>query len=539
MYKTFLILLLPIIQLVTITTHAQDISQAKKMFYYERWQSAKEGFEKAAGTNAEAAYWLVETLLMMDKITEAKIAIANATAAFSNNALVAVAKGHIELSEGKAADAKSNFEKAIALATSSNRAAVLNAVGRANANVRLKYSIPDYGIAKLKEALVLEPANGNIYINMGDCYRRKLDGGSAVEAYTNALAKDASITAQAKYKIGKVYATQQNCEVFTRYFTEATAADKNFMPAWRELYENLADRESACVNFDKAKTYFDKYLAASDQGNEAELLRVGFAYASKDYNTAIAKAQQLIKTMGTNAPVRLYKLIGYSYYEQKNYSNAVKWLEDYFTKETNADNIVTHNYQELAMAYDAAGNLGKAKETWVKAGDFEIDQTKKWFYYTQAADIAAKMKDPSATAAIYQLIVDKKKDPSKTDYFKCGTAYYQAGNYSKSISVFTVYEQKYPDDWRGPFWMGRNHALLDSLMQTGAAVPYYEKALPMLMKEANTGQMQTELCLYLFAYSINVKKDKAVGLSYLDKVLAIDPTNQTALKYKAMLTKPQ
>jgi len=74
-------------------------------------------------------------------------------------------------------------------------------------------------------------------------------------------------------------------------------------------------------------------------------------------------------------------------------------------------------------------------------------------------------------------------------------------------------------------------------MQTGIAGPYYEMALPMLAKESNTGKMQVEVCFYLFAYYNNFKRDRKTALAYLDKVLALEPENAQAKKYKEMLTK--
>jgi tetratricopeptide (TPR) repeat protein len=524
--------------LLPASIFAQDINQARKMFYYERWKSAKAGFEPAAASNPEAAYWLIETLLQTGEIADAKAAAQKAVAAFSNNPLILVGMGHTELYEGKTTDAKNRFEAAIGMADKKTKAAVLNAVGRAHGNVPLKFSVPDYGIEKLKQAAQMEPRNGNVLINIGDCYRKKLDGGGAVEAYSNAMSVEPGLAAQANYKIGKVYATQQNCEVFARYFNASTTADANFMPAWRELFENYADRENKCVNFELARTYFDKFLNTSDQGDDVELLRANFAYGSKDYPTAIQKAKGLLTSMGEKAPTRLYKLIGYCYFDQKDYPNAVNWMEQYFAKETSADNIVTHNYRQLAIALDSTKQFEKAKQTWIKASEFEPDVAKKWFYYQQAADVAAKMKDNVGAAAIFQMVVDKKPNPSKNDYIKCGGAYYDAEDYNNCIKIYELYSQKFPEDWRGPLWVGRSNSAIDSNMVTGAAAPSYEKVAMLAAADTNAKRIQIEAYKYLFAYNYNLKKDKNTAVSMLDKILVIDPMDPDARKYKDLLSKP-
>ena len=48
---------------------------------------------------------------------------------------------------------------------------------------------------------------------MGDAYRKLIDGGNAVTSYQKALAIDPKL-AEAKYKIGKIYLTQNNKEFF-------------------------------------------------------------------------------------------------------------------------------------------------------------------------------------------------------------------------------------------------------------------------------------------------------------------------------------
>jgi hypothetical protein len=72
-------------------------------------------------------------------------------------------------------------------------------------------------------------------------------------------------------------------------------------------------------------------------------------------------------------------------------------------------------------------------------------------------------------------------------------------------------------------------------MKTGEAAPFYEKYLSLGGNEPANNKATVEAYLYLFAVSYNLKKDKALAISYLDKVLAIEPQNGTALKYKELL----
>ncbi|MGL1321167.1 tetratricopeptide repeat protein, partial [Vibrio parahaemolyticus] len=53
------------------------------------------------------------------------------------------------------------------------------------------------------------------------------NGGEAVKAYEEAIAKDPK-NALAYYRIGKIYLSQNNKEIFDQYFDKAIQADPTF-----------------------------------------------------------------------------------------------------------------------------------------------------------------------------------------------------------------------------------------------------------------------------------------------------------------------
>lgn len=527
--KQFIILCAALWLLLFTPVFGQDIVQAKKMYHYERWKSARTGFEQAAGSNPEAAYWLVETLLQTGDFAEARIAAQNSLNTFTGNPLLVVAMGHVELFDGKVTDAKNRFENALSMMNKKNKVSILTAIGRAHGNVPLKNSSPDYGIEKLKQALEVEPYNGTVYIVLGDNYRKKLDGGGAVEAYTDAMSHDQSLTPQANYKIGKVYATQQNCEALTRYFKQSIAADTEFMPAYRELFENYTDRESKCLNFDIAKTYFDKYVSTSDQESETLLLlSANFAYRNRNYGEAIEKAKKLL--ISNTGLISLYKMIGYSFHAVRQYDSAAIWMEKYFQQETNPDNIVVHNYRTTAEEYELLGQFILAKKWWLKAA--KMDMTNSDFYYEKAVETCKKMKNDTCIAFVYKENMDSKgPNAQKKDIYKVIQGFYNIGLYDSSLKTALVYSEKFPDDWRGPLWLGRNQAQIDSLMINESAFLYFKKFLAMAESDTTINTTKAEANFYLFGYSYNSKKDKKSARMYLEKTIELDPRHMLARKY--------
>jgi hypothetical protein len=80
---------------------------------------------------------------------------------------------------------------------------------------------------------------------------------------------------------------------------------------------------------------------------------------------------------------------------------------------------------------------------------------------------------------------------------------------------------------------------MDTTMQQGLAVPHYEKLGEMALSidAAKFKGQAVSSYFYLVQYYNDIKKDPAKALEYVDKVLAIDPANETAVKIKDILSK--
>jgi len=195
---------------------AQSVDQGKKFLYYKRFKSAQDQLEKVLAANPNdinAVYWLGQTYLENKNQQGAKDLYQKALATNGSAPLVLVGVGEIELLEGKTNDARQRFETAISL-TKGKDIDVLNAIGQANADVDTKAGDPNYGIEKLNLATQIKNfKNPATYSIMGDAYRKLVDGGAAVTAYQKALGLDPKY-AEAEYKIGKIYQTQNNKEQF-------------------------------------------------------------------------------------------------------------------------------------------------------------------------------------------------------------------------------------------------------------------------------------------------------------------------------------
>jgi len=119
-------------------------------------------------------------------------------------------------------------------------------------------------------------------------------------------------------------------------------------------------------------------------------------------------------------------------------------------------------------------------------------------------------------------------------------AHYQAGNYTTADSLFcNVYQGKYPDQIYGYLWCARAILAEDTTMQNDKFAPAQEKLAEMAMKldSAKFKSQAINAWAALTSYYNDVKKDPKTALSYIDRILAVDPTNVFANSVKSILQK--
>jgi tetratricopeptide (TPR) repeat protein len=533
--------LLAAVVIISNVAFAQSVEQGKKFLYYQRYKSAKETLEKVLASNPnniDAVYWLGQTLLLDPQLKDSVAAKALYQKALQTNGsapLLLAGIGNIELREGKTTDARQHFETAISL-TKGKDIAVLNAV--AEANVDAKAGDGPYAIEKLNMATQIKNFNNpETYIIMGDMYRKLVDGGNAVISYQKALSLDPKL-AEAKYKIGKIYLTQNNKEYFLPAFEEATQLDPSYGPAYYELFYYWYFHSD--VN--KAIGYFDKYAAVTDPKPSDEYDRISFLYAAKKYQECIGASQQKISTLGAGADPRYYKLIAYCYNDQGDSTNAKSYLDQYFAKQK-PDAFVPKDFSFYAQVLSKfPGNDSLANLNYEQAVARDTVMDEKMDLVKEASDVAKKSGNKAASAKWLGVLYNMKKNPANSDLYNWGIANYQAGIYKSSDSIFCgVYETKYPSEIFGYLWCARSkRAQDDSTNSGGLAVEAYQKLADQgkTLDSVKYKNQIVEAYFYLASYYNDVKKDKNMAIANLQKVVDVDPTNTTAKQFLEVLQKP-
>jgi tetratricopeptide (TPR) repeat protein len=526
--------------MLSVNLKAQTIDQGKSLLYYEKYKSARAAFEKLVAANAndvDAVYWLGQTMIMPDDKTAKDVADAKALyqktlLANSNSPLLLAGIGHIELLEGKDQDARNHFETAISLSQGKS-VPVLNAVGFANVNA--KNGDANYAIDKLKLATAAKKmTDPDVFVNLGDAYKKIGDGGQAQIAYEAALALNPKY-ARASYRIGKIYQTQgaNQEEIYMKYYNEAIAKDAAYAPVYENLY-NLY----YTTDVPKSAQYLDKFLANTDDNPKNCYLRASILYAQALFADAVKKADECIGSNPTPYP-KLYGIKAYAYNKLKDSVNAKASFEKYF-QSADTSIIGMGDYSTYAsVLLKFPGNDSIAGTYVDKAVALDTLEANKVTYLKSMAASYEAQKKYKEAADWYSKVVSVKRVPGKVDLYNAGFNYFRMGSYDAAINVFNQYSQKFPEDAFGYYMAAKSKWGIDSTMAQALANADFEKTISVGMVDSVKYKPQViGSYKYFVAYYANVKKDNAKAIEYCDKILSLDPSDTEAASNKEALLKP-
>ncbi len=385
----------------------------------------------------------------------------------------------------------------------------------------------------MNKAIKREKHNPELYVELGDAYRRLGDGSGSYQAYQDALVENGKY-AKALYKLGKIFVTQNNPEQYLKYFNAAVAVDSLYAPAWYELYYHYYFRD---VN--KAMVNLQHYIATTDPGIQNDYLVTDLLYSSRKYQEAIKKAQQLIDHLGGTSEPRLYKLIAYAYKDLRDSVNALNFMQTYFSRQTDTG-FVVKDYETMGEIYDMLNKPDSSVTYYTKANNLEKDSTEHIVYAKKIAGLYKKQLDYPDQALWLGKYYQGNTKATNLDLFNWGLASYMARQYPMADSIFGMYETKYPEQDFGYYWRARSDVAIDTAMQTGMAIPHYQKLIEIIGKDTANRTNRKHLIEaygYIAAYQANIEKDYTGSIGYFEKLLELDPTNSDAQRYVGILKK--
>jgi tetratricopeptide (TPR) repeat protein len=535
---------------MSITALAQSVQEGVNDIYAERYQSAQAIFQKmlaANPNNIEATYWLGQVYLAQNKVDSANAVYSKALASNGNAPLVLVGMGEVELMQGKGQSARQRFDAAITAShgKKGNDPNVLNAVGRANVDAytnATKAGDLDYAIAKLNEAAQLAPNNPDIYVNLGNAYRKKGDGGNAVSNYRKATQVNPSY-AVGFYRAAKLYQTQTtwrgggNWEVVIDNLKSAIAADPKFAPAYLEMYNyDLLVKQ----DFNAADADASKYIAASDPSVENDFLKLQTEFVQKKYPEAINTGKNIIAQTNNNAKPRVYRALANSYLAIKDTTSACDAINTFFTKAKEED-IVGNDYIVHAQSC-GRNNPDVMRNDVMHAVQMDSVLSRQISLLNDAIEDAKKAEQRALEGELRLMSYSLRGERANpAELVSIGIPFYYGGEFQKADSLFQAYSKAFPDSIYGYMWDARAMAQLDTTMSQGLAVPANEQLLKVAANDkVRFKNYGVQAAGYLATYYNNIKADKATALTYIEKGLEFDPTNASLLQVKKVLeSRPQ
>lgn len=455
-----------------------QLSEGIKMLNYEKQKSARDILQKLYNTNPkdpQAIYWLGQGLLAgngtnvptKEEIASAKALYQKGLQEIGSDPWLLVGMGHIELWEGGNLNSvKQKFEQAITASTETKgknkgkpNAAILSAIGRANADGGLAMGDPIYAIDKLKQASAIDLLSPDIFINMGINYQKTggENGGEAVKAYNEAITRDPK-SVLAMFKIGKIYISQNNKDQFDQYFNNAIAADPAFPPVYYAYYNYYSNRDVA-----KAKDYLDKFLTYADKDPRNDLFQADYLFRAGSYDESLAKAKELEAAVGMNALPRLGVVYAYNY-DRKGDSIAAKKYIDEFLKTAPASDIQPTDYElAIKIATKFPGNEAVASSYVEKAVELDTVKANKIALMTQAASVFGKSKGYKEQLYWLTKAADLKGGKfSESEYFAITTAAFNGKEYVQTMKLAKGYMAAFPDKPQ-PYGLFKRAAMAHSL----------------------------------------------------------------------------
>ncbi len=515
---------------------AQPADDLERAFYYQRYQEAGRLLQQRLlqdPADAAARYGKTQLYLRQGFIDSARILLAQmslpAAAGDRDGDWLLMARSAVLLASGEAQAAADQIEQVLQASRYKNEALLAAGLGAMAAAPKADWQRALGWLQQAPEKLARRAALQTL---AGDLYRRMGEGGKAVRAYEDALADDPGY-AEARYKTGLIYKSQQNPEIYLEQFSAAVNADSTYAPALYQLYAHYFTRD-----VQQAARYLYAYIRHSEPSPEQAYLEMDLQYVSGQTAAALQTARLIRARDGDAVQPRLFKLMAYAEAALGDSAAAVKAMQAYFQRQPDSLRVAKDYVLNIRLLQFQRGDTAAIVDNYRKAIAREENADDKISYMKALADLQRERGNRDREARWREAIVQSKAQPSNLDIYNWGLALFYSRDYDKADSVFALYEEKYPDQVYGYLWRARCNALIDSTMEKGMAVPHYLKLIAVAHQDSvRNRDLLLRAYGYLGVYEANITRQYSASLEYFSKVLELDPANTDAITNAAVLKK--
>ncbi len=383
----------------------------------------------------------------------------------------------------------------------------------------------DYYISKAKK---YNKKSAVPYILEGVYLENEKKQNDAAVKYENAIYFDPN-SKIALAKLAQLYVGTQRKIAF-EYLEKATEVDPNYEYAWKTQSRLRYEKGF----YPQAKVAQEKYMALVTPTPEDYQTYAKILYFNDDY---AATRENLAKSPINTVTTRLNM---YTHYKEGNYDKAMPYATKLFEM-TPKDKVISQDYSYYGdMLYKSKKYLDAAKSY----ENAYASDTANNDLLTNAAKSFKKAKYYVKAAELYEKVLANKASKSMADYYSLGNVYAKASkdtvatpNYEnrmnylkKADATYTKMTDLFPEHYLGYLLRARVNSLLDPETTQGLGKPYYEKAIEIMLPEADKRHNELkEAYQYMIIHYLKTDNYPESRV-YCEKVLEMDPNNGLATK---------
>lgn len=410
---------------------------------------------------------------------------------------------------------------------------------------------PDYFIAAANAYLV----NGNIdeatnymekarnikqkyallAVLAGDIELAKKDVGKACGNYELAISYDDKCK-EAYIKYARAY-KNVNTQLAIEMLNNLKQKEPKFLLVEKELGDiYYADPLNDFVN---AALHYDNYLKSGNTSISDFTKYASSVFYSKDYAKSLEISLLGLQKAPRN-PV-FNRLAMYNSVELGKYDDAIKYADVFFNKSDKPE-ISYYDYTYYGQALRSTKKYDLAIEQFRNA--FKLDSTQIGFL-KDISDMYSEKQDYTSAILAYQTYMKhlpQAKITSEVNY-NLARMYYSYGTdqktkpeikkdiFLKADSLFAQVAAVESTNYRGNVWRARTNVELDPELTLGLSKPYYDQTLTLVESKADVKYNPVIIeCSRYLGYYYFLRKDYPQSKIYWNKILVIEPKNETALK---------
>ncbi|MCQ6961262.1 hypothetical protein NPE20_25030 [Mucilaginibacter sp. JC4] len=536
--------------LVGSSVFAQSLADAKKAIDAEQFQKAKSMLKNLTVTQAnkdENFFYLGWVYILQEYPDSAKTIFQKGIAVNPKSALNYAGLGAAAFLDKDRATATTNFNQAVALAGKDSKPYLY--VGRSYLLNDVDGKVPaadaNAAVNVLTKGKAVNAKDAEILVALGDALRTQSKNTEALGNYQAALELDPKL-AHAKVATGVIWKYANNFESSETEFKAALAIDPNYGPAYREWAETdvrwaFSDPKMASAKIKEATEQYKKYLSLTDLSLESRLRYADFLLLSGDFKTLQTEAQAL--SSAANSNLKVYRYLGYSGYENKDYPAGLAAMNTWITK-ADPKRIIPRDYVYLGRLQIASKQDSLGIQSLRKA--IALDTTQVDVYPEIAKAFYGQKKYAEAGDA-YHIYTQKGRNVKLLDHFYEGISYYFSydekkpnadSTIAKADSAFSYVIQKAPTTADAYLYRARINELRDKDRNNivGYAKPFYEKYIEVVntkggVPDDRTKKNLAEAYVYLAIYSEFKEKDMAKATENYTKARDNDPANKQVVAF--------